>query len=112
MVEAVGKRAREGLEPSRGRVVKSRLGVFRVMRLDRTLLDRSFLDRSRPLMTFAALLAVALLVGACGSRGPLRAPEDAKVDGAAKSSESADAGSNSAAPKKAHEPFILDGLLR
>jgi predicted small lipoprotein YifL len=55
----------------------------------------------------------ALLASACGSRGPLKPPS--AVDGsgeASKSAESADPGSNSAAPKKAHEPFILDGLLR
>jgi predicted small lipoprotein YifL len=63
-------------------------------------------------MTIAALLAVALLVGACGTRGPLHAPAEAKAEGEAKSAEAGDPGSNSAAPKKPHEPFILDGLLR
>jgi predicted small lipoprotein YifL len=75
-------------------------------------LNRTTLDRSRPLMTAAAVLAVTLLVGACGTRGPLQPPAQAKAEGDAKSAESADAGSNSAAPKKPHEPFILDGLLR
>lgn len=70
------------------------------------------MERSRPLMTFAAVIAVALLVGACGTRGPLEAPAEAKAEGQAKSPEAADAGSNSAAKPKPHEPFILDGLLR
>jgi predicted small lipoprotein YifL len=75
-------------------------------------LDRAILDRTRPFMTFAAVIAVALLVGACGTRGPLDPPVEAKAEGQAKSAEAADAGSNSAAKPKPHEPFILDGLLR
>ena len=59
----------------------------------------------------AALLAAAPLAG-CGKRGPLDPPSVAKAEGDSKSPEAADAGDNSSAPKKPHEPFILDGLLR
>lgn len=78
-------------------------GIFRVTKF----------ASAKPLMTFATVLAAALLVSACGTRGPLKPPSAAEANGeATKSAESADPGSNSAAPKKPHEPFILDGLLR
>lgn len=58
----------------------------------------------------AALLALSL--AGCGVRGSLEAPAEAKAAGTAKSPEAAATGSNSAAPPKPHEGFILDGLLR
>jgi predicted small lipoprotein YifL len=70
------------------------------------------LDRAKPLVTSAAVIAVALLVSACGTRGPLQAPAEAKASGEAKSAEAGAAGENSAAKPKPHEPFVLDGLLR
>jgi predicted small lipoprotein YifL len=48
----------------------------------------------------------------CGVKGPLEPPPDAKVTGEAKSPEAQDPGSNSDAPKKPHEGFVLDPLLR
>ncbi|MEQ1652705.1 MAG: lipoprotein [Hyphomicrobium sp.] len=63
-------------------------------------------------MTAAAVLLVALLVSACGVRGPLEPPAQAKAEGEAKSAEAGSAGENSAAKPKPHEPFVLDGLLR
>jgi predicted small lipoprotein YifL len=68
---------------------------------------------AKPFVTAATVVMAALLVSACGTRGPLKPPSAADAGGEpTKSAESADPGSNSAAPKKAHEPFILDGLLR
>lgn len=58
------------------------------------------------------LFALAALgLSGCGVRGSLEAPPDAKAAGTATSPEDGDPGENSAAPKKAHRPFILDGLL-
>lgn len=53
-----------------------------------------------------------LAIGGCGVRGALEAPASAKAKGTAKSAESGDPGENSAAGKKQHEPFVLDGLIR
>lgn len=58
------------------------------------------------------IVAVAGLASGCGVRGSLEAPPEAKAAGQATSPEAADAGKDSAAPPKAHRPFILDGLLR
>lgn len=66
----------------------------------------------KPLIALAVAALVALPLAACGKRGPLDPPAVAKAEGEAKSAEAADAGENSAAPPKAHEPFILDGLIR
>ena len=63
-------------------------------------------------LAVAALAVAGAAVSACGVRGPLEAPAQAKVEGEAKSAESAAAGENSAAKPKPHEPFVLDGLLR
>ncbi|NOT71163.1 MAG: hypothetical protein HOP09_07710 [Hyphomicrobium sp.] len=54
----------------------------------------------------------ALLVSACGVRGPLEPPTQAKAEGEAKSAEAGAAGENSAAKPKPHDGFVLDGLLR
>jgi predicted small lipoprotein YifL len=60
-----------------------------------------------------ALIGVAGLVFAgCGVKGPLEPPPGAKASGQAKSADAADPGTNSDAPKKPHEPFVLDPLLR
>ena len=56
--------------------------------------------------------ALSLGLGACGVRGSLDPPPDAKANGTAKSAESAGTQPNSAAPPKPHEGFILDPLLR
>jgi predicted small lipoprotein YifL len=67
------------------------------------------------LMPWIALLAVAFAaggLGACGVKGALQPPPEAKADGTAKSADSADAGDNSAAKPKPHDNFILDPLLR
>lgn len=64
-----------------------------------------------PWLAFA-LLGASLGFAGCGVRGPLEPPPGAKAAGDAKSPEAADAGKNSDAPKKPHEPFVLDPLLR
>lgn len=63
------------------------------------------------ILAMIAVFASGALVG-CGKKGPLDPPLSAKIEGEAKSAESADPGKNSAAPKKEHEGFVLDGLLR
>ena len=71
--------------------------------------------RTAKSLTIAAAAALAAAgLSACGVKGPLEPPggEAATQTGEAKSPEAAAAGTNSAAPKKAHEPFVLDPLLR
>lgn len=68
--------------------------------------------RTKSGITVALVIAAALGLSACGVKGPLEAPPEAKVAGDAKSADSADPGKNSEAPKKPHEGFILDPLLR
>jgi predicted small lipoprotein YifL len=70
------------------------------------------LDRVRPVVTAAAIAMAALLSSACGVRGPLDPPNQAKAEGDAKSAEAGASGENSAAKPKPHEPFVLDPLLR
>ena len=69
-------------------------------------------ERAKPWMTFAAVVLAAVIVGACGVKGPLDPPSQAKAEGEAKSAEAGAAGENSAAKPKPHEGFILDPLLR
>lgn len=57
------------------------------------------------------LLAALLVTAACGVRGSLEAPPEARAAGTATSPEAGDAGDGSAAAPKPHRPFILDGLL-
>ena len=59
-----------------------------------------------------AIAALSLSLSACGSRGSLEPPPGAKAAGAARSAEAHDPGPNSEAPRKRHEDFILDPLLR
>lgn len=70
------------------------------------------LSRTRFWLSTLLVAVAAALVSACGVKGPLEPPPAAQVAGVAKSPESQDPGQNSAAPEKAHEPFILDPLLR
>ncbi len=72
------------------------------------------LRTAKPVITAAAVALAAVAMSACGVKGPLEPPGGtaAIASGEAKSAESADPGSNSAAPKKPHEPFVLDPLLR
>jgi predicted small lipoprotein YifL len=58
------------------------------------------------------MAALGLSLSACGVRGSLDPPPDAKATGTAKSAEARDPGPNSEAPRKKHEGFILDPLLR
>ena len=68
---------------------------------------------AKPVLTAAAIVMAAMLVSACGVKGPLEPPgATAAIPGENKSSEAADPGTNSAAKPKPHEPFVLDGLLR
>jgi predicted small lipoprotein YifL len=68
--------------------------------------------RTKTWVALALLNAADLGFAGCGVRGPLEPPPGAKVAGEAKSPEAADPGKNSDAPKKPHESFILDPLLR
>lgn len=56
-------------------------------------------------------LAVALTVAACGVRGSLELPPEAKAQ---QNTATAESGQGKAAGEaaKPHKPFILDGLLR
>jgi len=63
------------------------------------------------LRTVLILALLGALLSGCGVRGSLKAPPVAQADGTATSAEEGDPGENSAAPKKVHRPFILDGLL-
>ena len=66
----------------------------------------------RRLKPFVVLALLAPLLAACGVRGSLDAPAEAKATGTAVSPSAADAGSTSVAAPKPHREFILDGLLR
>lgn len=66
----------------------------------------------KPLFAVAVVAFAAASLAACGKRGPLEPPAIAKAEGDAKSAEAQAPGENSSAPKKPHEPFVLDGLLR
>jgi predicted small lipoprotein YifL len=68
--------------------------------------------RIKSLIAVARFCAVGLGFAGCGVKGPLEPPPSAKVAGEAKSPEAHDPGSNSDAPKKPHEGFFLDPLLR
>lgn len=60
--------------------------------------------RSAPTSLFVALLVSAIGLSACGRKGPLERPPNAKVADAQTSD-----GANSSKPDR---PFILDRLLR
>ena len=106
MVEAVGKGAGEGLEPS-----LRRAGTPPRREFTRLMTITHLLKHPLRLWLVAGAVALASLSG-CGVRGPLEPPGGNTAQGDSKSSESADPGQNSAAPKKPHEGFILDPLLR
>ena len=69
---------------------------------------------AKPVLTAAAIVMAAMLVSACGLKGPLEPPggKVSSEQGEGKSSEAADPGSNSGVKPKPHEGFILDPLLR
>ena len=61
----------------------------------------------------AALLALLpLILAACGVRGSLEPPAEAKQQGTATSPDAAATGDKSSAPPKPHRDFPLDPLLR
>lgn len=70
---------------------------------------------SRALRIAIAAAFAALVVSACGVRGPLELPPEAKAqsDAAKKKTDTA-AKADPAAPKPPtpHRPFILDGLIQ
>lgn len=68
--------------------------------------------RIRSLIAVALFCTVGLGFAGCGVKGPLEPPPDAKLSGQARSPDAQDPGSNSDAPKKPHEGFVLDPLLR
>jgi len=106
MAEAVGKGPGEGLEPSAEGLPSARAARFWGVALMAALL------RTKSWIAVALIGAAGLGVVGCGVRGPLDPPAEAKATGEAKSPEAADPGKNSDAPKKPHEPFVLDPLLR
>lgn len=57
-------------------------------------------------------LGLGAALGACGVRGSLDPPPQAEAAGTAKSAEASGTQEGSAAPRKPHEGFILDPLLR
>jgi predicted small lipoprotein YifL len=68
--------------------------------------------RIKSLIVVALFGAVGLGFAGCGVKGPLEPPPEAKMSGQARSPDAQDPGSNSDAPKKPHEGFVLDPLLR
>jgi predicted small lipoprotein YifL len=68
--------------------------------------------RIKSLIVVTLFGAVGLGFAGCGVKGPLEPPPEAKMTGQAKSPDAQDPGSNSDAPKKPHEGFVLDPLLR
>jgi len=68
--------------------------------------------QNRALAGIALLAAFAVSVSACGVRGSLDRPPQAQTGGTATSAEGGEQSEDSAAPKKAHRGFILDGILR
>lgn len=58
------------------------------------------------------IAGLCVSLGACGVRGSLDPPPQAKAAGTAKSAEAAGTQADSAAPPKPHEGFVLDPLLR
>lgn len=58
------------------------------------------------------LAGLAFGLAACGVRGSLDAPPSAKAAGTARSAEASGTQPDSAAPRKPHEGFILDGLIQ
>ncbi len=67
---------------------------------------------SQALKKAAVVVLLPLLLAACGVRGSLEAPKEAKAQGEATSPEAADNGPKSSAPPKPHRDFLLDPLLR
>ena len=68
--------------------------------------------RTKSWVAVALISVAAMTFAGCGIKGPLEPPAGAKAAGKAKSAEAGDPGKNSDAPKKPHEPFVLDPLLR
>ncbi len=63
-------------------------------------------------ITVALLVGAALALSACGVRGNLDLPPDAKAEQAATASADSGQGKAEGAAPKPHKGFILDGLLR
>ncbi len=85
----------------------------RVVRGDHRTRDRAHFYMSRALKSKLIIVAaLCMALAGCGIRGSLEAPPEAKATGTAVSPEAHDAGKDSAAKKKQHRPFVLDGLLR
>jgi len=70
------------------------------------------LPRTKSLIALALFCVLGLGFAGCGVKGPLEPPPGAKIAGDAKSPDAHDPGSNSDAPKKPHEGFLLDPLLQ
>lgn len=65
----------------------------------------------RPVLTGAALALIALALVGCGVRGKLEEPSDAKAPSGTATADSGQ-GKPAGTAEKAHQGFILDGLLR
>ena len=75
-------------------------------------LSKTALQVAKPALLVASALLLAGMLGACGIKGPLETPPDAK--GAQQATAQAESGQGKAegAAPKPHKPFILDGLIR
>ena len=62
--------------------------------------------------TFILATLLAVTLAGCGVRGSLEAPAQAKAEGTASSPDAKGSAEGTSGPKKAHRPFVLDGLLR
>jgi predicted small lipoprotein YifL len=60
----------------------------------------------------AVLLLTGLALAGCGVRGPLEAPPSAKAEHEKAATAESGQGKPEGATKKAHKPFVLDGLIR
>jgi predicted small lipoprotein YifL len=67
---------------------------------------------ARGLVIAGLCLGLGAALGACGVRGSLDPPPQAKAAGTARSAEAAGTLEGSAAAPKPHDGFILDPLLR
>jgi predicted small lipoprotein YifL len=69
-------------------------------------------SRTKTGLFVVAALALTAMLGACGIKGPLESPPEAKA--AEQATAGADSGQGKAegSTAKPHKPFILDGLLR
>jgi predicted small lipoprotein YifL len=69
-------------------------------------------SRTRTGLLLIAAVALTGMLGACGIKGPLEAPPEAKATEQATAGAESGQGKAEGSTAKPHKPFILDGLLR